>query len=440
MELMRGYFLNIVYLGVLLIAMPVLLWRAFRLGKYRQGWPEKLWGRVPVRANLHRPAAWFHAVSVGEVLQLQRLVKEFQERHPGWDVVITTTTSTGYQVAVEKFPTCHVSYFPLDFTWAVSLALDRFQPSVLALVELELWPNLIDEAKRRGVSVCIVNGRLSEKSFKGYTRLKRMLAPTMSQIDLVLAQNEEYAERFQALGTPAARVQVTGSIKFDGVTLTCDPLKLASLKQSFQLNDESPVFMAGSTHPPEEEIAIQAWQKVRETYPDLKLLLVPRHAERFDEVANLVKSRDVTLIRRSQPHDLHRGSKSGTVLLLDTLGELTTTWGLADIAFVGGSITQRGGQNMIEPAALKKPVLLGPNVWNFSQIAGELFEVKAAVTVRNEEEMVEQLKTLLSDRKLAESMGQAGQSVVVKHQGAVAKTLNSIDHLLPAERSERSAA
>ncbi len=431
MELMRGYFLNIIYFGVLLVAMPFLLWRAFRLGKYRQGWPEKLWGNVPERPNKSRSAAWFHAVSVGEVLQLQRLVKDFSARHPGWDVIITTTTSTGYNVAYEKFPQCHVSYFPLDFTWAVARTFDRFQPAVLALVELELWPNLINEAKRRGIPVCIINGRLSEKSFKGYARLKPVLASTMAQFDLVLAQNDEYAKRFGFLGVPSAHVQVTGSIKFDGVSLKCDSDKLADLRRAFQLSANSRVFMAGSTHPPEEELAIQAWQIARKKFPDLRLLLVPRHAERFEEVALLVKNLGVTLIRRSKPQGPVDSSKAGVVLFLDTLGELSTAWGLADVAFVGGSITQRGGQNMIEPSALGKPILMGPHVWNFAQIAGELLEVGAAATVHDMEELADQASRLLSDSDLSKQMGEAGQAVVVRHQGAVAKSLDALDTLIP---------
>lgn len=436
---MRGAFFNLIYACLLSIALPLLVWRAFRLGKYKQGWPEKLWGEVPARPHLERPAAWFHAVSVGEVLQLQRLVREFQSSHPDWDVIITTTTSTGYQVASDKFPKCHVSYFPLDFTWAVSRVLDRFRPSLLVLVELELWPNLIDEAKRRGVRICIINGRLSENSFRGYARLKSMLAATLSKLDLVLAQNFVYAERFEALGTPASRVQITGSIKFDGVTLTSAPDKLSDFRRGFQLNDSACVFMAGSTHPPEEEIVLNAWQNVREAFPDLKLLLVPRHAERFEEVAKLVTSRGFTLIRRSQPDMIYYGLDSGSVLLLDTLGELSTAWGLADIAFVGGSITQRGGQNMIEPAALRKPILMGPNVWNFAQIADELINSKAAQLVHNEAELAASVMQILRDAGLAKSMGDAGQKVVIRHQGAVKKTLKHLDEIMGSGQKSKAA-
>src|SRR3954447_25018718 len=228
------FVLNLIYLAVIVACAPVLALRAFRSGKYREGWAEKVMGTAPVRID-DRPCLWFHAVSVGEVLLLKPIVRELERRRPGWDVVISTTTNTGLAVARRTFPDLVTFYAPLDFSWATREAVARIRPTVLALVELELWPNLVCAAKRAGARVAIVNGRLSHRSHRGYRRLRGPLGPTIRRLDAVAVQSEEYAERFVDLGVPRQRIRVTGSVKYDGLESDRNNARTLGLRRALGL-------------------------------------------------------------------------------------------------------------------------------------------------------------------------------------------------------------
>ena len=281
--------------------------------------------RLPV-SHADEKVIWLHAVSVGEVLQLRTLVPELQRRHPETSVLITTTTVTGHAVAVETFPDCRVAYCPLDFTWAVRTALQRVQPVLVCLVELELWPNLIRETAAAGVPLMLINGRMSERSYRGYRRLRSFMRSLLSRFDTLAVQTDEYADRLRNLGAPVDRVHVTGSIKFDGVDATRSLDAIDDLRNRFGITNIETVFVAGSTHAPEEMIVLDTWEQLRTDFPGLRLVLVPRHRERFDDVAALVESRGHTLIRGSQSSQAQPAS-SDAVCLLDTLGELPACWG-----------------------------------------------------------------------------------------------------------------
>lgn len=424
------WFLNFAYAALLLLVSPVLLYRRWVHGKYRDGWSEKLWGRLPERDG-SRPCVWLHAVSVGEVLQLRPVMQLLAAQRPDWDFVITTTTRTGLDVAKKEFAQHTVCYCPLDFSWAVRRAIARLKPSAIVLVELELWPNLVLTAQRLGVPLALINGRVSEKSFRGYRRIRPLIARLLRCFDLIAAQNREYADRLLALGAPNERLQVTGSIKFDGVQLDRANSRTAELRQFFGLRNGEKVFIAGSTQDPEESFALDAWQSLRNEFPDLRLILVPRHKERFEDVAALVTSRGLTLQRRS-----NAARSTGDVWLLDTLGELGACWGLADIAFVGGSLTQRGGQNMLEPAAYGAAVLFGPNTWNFRDIVEQLLARDAACVVRSADELTAAVGSLLRDSETAGELGRRASSFVATQQGAAART---VDLLLQLPISSASA-
>lgn len=411
---------NIVYGVLLLIASPVLLYRRLRYGKYRDGWSEKLWGRLPVRTS-ERPCVWLHAVSVGEVLQLRSVMKLLVAQRPNWEFVITTTTRTGLDVARREFSEHTVCYCPLDFSWAVRTALTRIRPTALVLVELELWPNLIAAAKSLGISLSLINGRLSARSFRGYRQVRWLVGRLLRQFDLIAVQNPEYARRFLSLGASTQRVAITGSIKFDGVQHDRGNPRTAEIRRHFGLRDGEIVFIAGSTQAPEESLALDTWQSLREEFPSLRLILVPRHAERFDEVANLVISRGWPLRRRT---DAATGdSPAETVLLLDTLGELGACWGLADIAFVGGSLTRRGGQNMLEPAAYGAAVLFGPNTQNFRDIVEQLLSRRAARMVASGAELTEAVRDFLRQPETRQALGDPAREFVASQQGAATRTV-----------------
>lgn len=426
--------LNVVYLVLLVVLSPWLVFEALRKGKYREGWREKLTGDVPQRIG-DRPCVWFHAVSVGEVLLLKPLVGELGRRRPGWDVMVSTTTTTGLAVARRTFPDLVTFYAPLDFSWATRRAVARVRPTVLALVELEIWPNLVWAAKSAGARVAIVNGRLSRRSHKGYRRLRGPLGPTLRQLDAVAAQNEEYAGRFVDLGIPSRRVTVTGSVKYDGLESDPNNPRTLALRRALGLSGAELVFVAGSTMEGEEAAALRAYHEARRYHPRLRLVLVPRHPERFDRVAGWLREQGEPVLRRSEcgpggPPAPRRG-ESPPVVLVDTVGELASVWGLADVAFVGGSLLPgRGGQNMMEPAAFGAAVLFGPHTDNFRETVEQLLARGGARRVADDADLARALVEDLDDPESASARGAAGRAFVLAQNGAADRTLSELDRLV----------
>lgn len=497
-----SYLLNIAYLAILTLASPWLLYAAIFKGKYREGFAEKFLGRVPRRRSLgfhpgqssphardgipgYRPCIWLHAVSVGEVNLLAMLLGEIEGRRPDVECVISTTTMTGYALAKKKHAPRTVFYCPLDFSWAVKSALRRIRPDVLLLAELELWPNLIRMAKTQGVRVAVVNGRLSEKSFRGYSRIRTLVRSILEQIDVIAVQNDEYAGRFRALlgekgsgvffsdaenplssETPPSKkktpdpVRVTGSLKFDGAQTDRQNPKTRELAALAGITDDDIVLLAGSTQEPEEGLALAAFAELKEEFPQLRLVLVPRHPDRFDEVAAMLDRSGLLWQRRSTlvgtgslacTSDSRSESASpGTgwppvptgarILLVDTIGELGAWWGTAQIAYVGGSMGSRGGQNMIEPAAYGAVVAFGPNTWNFRDIVQMLLAADAAVVVADGGELTEFVRQCLQDPSRASELGEAARALVAGQLGATARTIDLVEPLLPRADLERRAA
>lgn len=427
---MIGWLLNLCYGLGLSAALPVLAWRAATQGKYRTGWAEKLLGWLPVSAEGER-VVWLHAVSVGEVLQLRSLISALNAQRPDLSVLITTTTVTGQSVARETFPQCRVAYCPLDFTWAVETALRRVRPVMLGLVELELWPNLIRHTAAHRVPLILVNGRLSENSYRGYRRIRPAVRHLLMQFNSLTAQTAEYAQRLADLGAPAERLHVTGSLKFDGVDVGRLSARTDELRAALGLSATDQVFMAGSTHAPEEALILDVWEQLRADVPGLRLLIVPRHRERFDEVAALITARGWAVRRRSAER-VGEATGADTVCLLDTLGELTACWGIADIAYVGGSLTARGGQNMIEPAAFGVPVLVGPNTTNFRDVVEGLCSVGGIQVASDPSDLLDHLRRLLANPSEASTMGQAAQTFVRAQQGATVRMLELMAAQFPA--------
>ena len=442
-----AWLLNLAYCGLLLAVSPWLLYRAVRQGKYRHGWKAKLWGAVPPRTS-DKPCLWLHAVSVGEVMQLQPILESLGRQEPDLQFVISVTTTTGYDVAVQRYPGCQVIYYPLDFSWAVERALDRIRPTAIGLVELELWPNFLFAAARRNIPVLLINGRISERSFRGYLRIRPLVASMLRTVRRLLVQNEIYGDRLTRLGAPACRISVTGSIKFDGAHTDRNNPRTCELRRLFGLGTGERVFIAGSTQAPEEQYALDAWLSLRTTWPELRLILVPRHKERFEEVARLVEERyRLPLLRRSRAGNEPAQSDAGDkpVLLLDTLGELSACWGLADIAFVGGSLTSRGGQNMIEPSGYGAAVMFGPNTWNFKDVVDQLLSRQAALVVQSQEELTTRLAELLAHPEQAAGYGWRATSLVSSQRGATERTVGLISATLadsrnPAARPAQRAA
>jgi len=422
-----AYVLNVVYLAALALAAPWLLYQRLRHGKYREGWDAKFWGRLPRRAG-DNPCLWLHAVSVGEVNLLAPLLERWERLHPEWHVVISTTTQAGYALAKKKYAPRAIIYCPLDFSWAVRRAMRRIRPTLLVLTELELWPNLIDAAKRHGAKVAVVNGRLSEKSYRGYRRIRWLVRDVLAKIDLLAVQNREYAERFVALGPKTKTVHVTGSIKFDGARTCRDCDQTQRLACLAGITDRDIVLLAGSTQDPEESLALSVFERLSAEFPRLRLILVPRHPERFDEVAAMLDRCGVLWERRSKLDS--PAQVNARVLLVDAVGELGYWWGAAQIAFVGGSLTNRGGQNMIEPAGYGAAVAFGPNTWNFRDVVTLFLERDAAVVVRDGAELGAFVRRCLTEPAFADELGRRAQELVLQQQGAADRTIELLEQLV----------
>jgi 3-deoxy-D-manno-octulosonic-acid transferase len=432
------YLFNLLYFIALLALSPLLLWKAWTTGKYRRGMLAKLRGLAP-RRDTDRPCAWFHGVSVGEVHLLRQVVAAFRRRHPRWDCIISTTTDTGFDEASKHFADLSVFFWPLDFSWAVRRALRTVNPTLVVLAEGELWPNFLTAAREHGTLVAIVNGRMSPRSLRNYQRIGWLSRRLFSGINLIVAQTEEYATRYRTLGAPVERVSATGNVKFDGVSADRQNARTRDLAHLFRVEPGDLVWVCGSTQGPEEVIALDIFGRLRAEFPALRLFLVPRQRERFEDVAQLLQRRGESFLRRSTLTE--PVSTRPAVVLVDTIGELGALWGLADVAFVGGSLDgRRGGQNMIEPAAYGASVLFGPHVWNFAETARRLVEAEAAIQISDTEELEATVRRLLGDVAERQRIGRDARQFVQRQQGATERTIDLLEGLLVGAKPANRAA
>ncbi len=430
--------LDAAYLFVLILLSPWLLYRAWRTGRYRHGLRDKLLGLSSISnqqsALVNRPV-WFHGVSVGEIHLLRQVIAAFRQRYPRWPVVVSTTTDTGFEEARKCFPDLSVIHFPFDFSWAVRRTLQAVDPALIVLAEGELWPNSLLAARQRGVPVAVINGRMSPRSLRRYRRLGPLSRWLVRQIKLLAMQTDAYAAAVRDLGADAEQVQVTGSVKFDGVTTDRHNPRTEALRQLFEVSANDLVWIAGSTQAPEEQIVLDIYHRLRPAHSNLRLFLVPRQKDRFDEVAKLLERAGLPFTRRSSILD-----PRSSVVLIDSIGELGALWGLADVAFVGGSLDgRRGGQNMIEPAAYGAAVVFGPHVWNFRNVATRLVEAGGACQVADAAELERVTARLLGDVEERRRLGTAARDYVLRQQGATEKTIDLLGQLLGA-RHDRSRA
>lgn len=442
-----SWLLNILYVCFLVGASPWLLWRYLSSGKNKRGWSHKIFGLVVPRQSAS-PCIWLHAVSLGEVNLLGPVLEELKQRHPGFDLVISTTTETGFDLASKKFPEHYTFFCPLDFTWAIKRVLKRIRPGLLVLVELELWPNLIQTTRSAGIPVAVVNGRLSANSFRGYRRFLWFIGGSFKKIAMIAAQNETYAERFRKLGCHPANVCVTGNVKFDGVETNRENPKTKKLARIAGIGERDQVFVAGSTQVEEDLIAARVYQRLCQTHPDLRLILVPRHPERCKSLVNQLKQIGIPSALRSclgpgssrtlnsEPTTCQRlpvkasGFSIRPVLIVDVIGELGAWWGCSNVTYVGGSLGNRGGQNMIEPAAFGLPVSFGPSTENFREIVQELLEHNAAEVIHDEATLLGFVERTLSEPNWSVEIGVRAKNVVMNHLGASQRTVDVLSKVM----------
>jgi len=425
------YLLNLIYLLAWLCLAPWLCWQAWMRKKPVRGLWAKWFGHVGRIANpaySHSPVAWFHGVSVGEIHLLRQVVTRFRECFPHWQCVVSATTATGFEEARKQFADLPVVFWPFDFTWAVKNALRTIRPTLVVLSEGEMWPNFIGAAKAQGVKVAVINGRMSPRSARRFARFRWLLSGVFGQLDWIGAQNDEYREHFLALG--ATTVVSTGNIKYDGVSTERGNARTQAMRTLLSIAPDALVWVAGSTQDPEEALAVDIYRRAKAVHPQLRLILVPRHPERFDEVARLLERSGLAFVRRGE---LNVGTSipPDAIILVDTIGELSAIWGLANIAFVGGSLDgKRGGQNMIEPSAFGAAVLFGPHTWNFKQTVADLLARAAAIEVRDGPALETAVMRLLADRTQRDRLGEAARAFVLSQQGATARTLDELQKLM----------
>jgi 3-deoxy-D-manno-octulosonic-acid transferase len=408
------------------VALPFYLWKGRGTGKYLPSFRERMGGPPPSLARGDAPSVWIHAVSVGEVLTARVLVAPLKQRLPGHRVFLSTTTVAGRAVAERSVRDADGVFFaPFDWPSPVRKALDRVQPALLVLVETEIWPNLIHEAHRRGVRVVIVNGRISPRSFGRYRAVRALLSRVLAEVDLFLMQSTPHAERARQIGAPPGRIRALGNLKFDALGEARAPAELSRLLGV--VTGGPPLWVAGSTVAGEERMVLAAFGEVRARVPGARLLLAPRHPERFAEVAALVEGAGFRAERRSA---LGPAGWEGDVLVLDTLGELAGVYALATVVFVGGSLVSAGGHNILEAAVEGKPILVGPHMENFQEIADEFGAEGALLVVLSAEELGREVAGLLADPARRAALGGAARAIVGRNRGALARTVDALAELI----------
>ncbi len=422
---------SILLLLALVVSAPWWLLQMLRHGKYRAGLGERL-GKVPDRllSQVAVNTIWIHAVSVGEVLAISRVIDELKTQLSGWRIVVSTTTDTGQKLARERFGENNVFYFPVDLPFAVRAYFQALRPRLLALAESEFWPNLLRWARLSGTAVAVVNARVSDRSLPGYLRFQKLLLRVMQNVQLFLAQSEEDARRLVQMGALAARVKVSGNLKFE-VKPPVRPA-IAAAFAAMRRQEIGPLLVAGSTLDGEDAMLLDMFRQVVARYPKALLLLAPRHPERFDTVASLLGSSGLPYQRRSQWKE---GLPIvGSVFLLDSIGELASLYEFADLAFVGGSLVPRGGHNVLEAAQFGTPILVGPHTENFRDIV-EVFRRADALRVVTAQTLSGAVLHLLEHQDERTALGGRALEVMRSQRGATERTANALLELL----SERGA-
>ncbi|MEC4166020.1 lipid IV(A) 3-deoxy-D-manno-octulosonic acid transferase [Pseudomonas sp. MS-1(2024)] len=421
----RTLYTLLFHLGLPLVAIRLWL-RARKAPAYARRIGERFALNLPV---MQPGGIWVHAVSVGESIAAAPMIRELLKRYPQLPITVTCMTPTGserIQALFANEPRIQHCYLPYDLPWAAARFLDRVKPRLGVIMETELWPNHIHQCAKRGIPVALANARLSARSAKGYARFAGLTRPMLEEMSLIAVQTEAEAERFRLLGARPECVEVTGSIKFD---LSIDPqllVKARALREQWQAQ-ERPVWIAASTHEGEDEIVLSAHRQLLASYPNGLLILVPRHPERFNSVFQLCQREGFATVRRSSGEPVAAQTQ---VLLGDTMGELLFLYALADSAFVGGSLVPNGGHNLLEPAALAKPVLSGPHLFNFLEIAAKLREAAALEEVEDAQGLALAVQRLFELPQDAQRMAEAGLKVMQLNQGALQRLLDGLARLM----------
>lgn len=454
--------LDLMYLAGIALGAPYILLKMATSERFRAGLSQRL-GWIPARKG-QRPCFWIHTASVGEVLTTKALINSIEETFSDHDIVITTSTNTGFSVAKRIFPDkdifhfpCDLSwiirpnkdifYFPLDLSWIMRKVFNNIKPTYVILIELEIWPNLLITASQQGVPVVVMNGRISERSVKAYQVLsfisREFARALTSTRNLYCARTETDAKSFQKLGIADERILVTGTMKYDNVSTRQDEAVTNHYARLFNLEKDCPVIIGGSTHEGEEAALLRIYKTLRHKISNLKLILAPRHIERTKDVVKLIKEMGLPCVQKTH---LDRGRDSSSasgelqndnkeaVILIDTVGDLAKIYPLASCVFVGKSLFANGGQNIMEPAGMGVPVVCGPYMYNFKEETQLLLDNQAVKVVNNEQELLSTIQGFLENPKAAKEMGERAKKVVIENKGATVCNITILKNLLEKER------
>ncbi len=394
--------------------------------KFHQGFWTRF-GRFPKKllmALKDKQNIWVHAVSIGEVLSVVDLIQKLEETYPQYQIVISTVTQSGYNVALSKFKNDHfVIYAPLDLSFVVRRYLRFIQPKIYIATETEIWPNLFVILGRNKIPIVQVNGRMSDRALEGYKKIGFIIKRALRFVDMFCMQSEGDAEKILSLGVDKNKVCVVGNMKFDDLP----EVSIFNLKD-FGFRDNYPLWIAGSTHPGEELLILNIYRTLIAEFPEIKLVLAPRHVERTGEIVQIVEQSGFQPVKFSQIHETALNTQS--VVILDTIGHLKSLYNFAKVVFIGKSLTGIGGQNIIEPAFFGKPVIVGPNMQNFKDVLDVFVKGNGVIQVNDAEELTKVMRQLLNDPQRMKSIGQAAQKVIEQNRGASEKTLNIITQIL----------
>jgi 3-deoxy-D-manno-octulosonic-acid transferase len=421
---------DVYYYAFGLLTAPFWAWKLLTSSRYREGFARRFGFGHPDRRG-QPPAIWVHGVSVGEVLAARDLIKRVRAARPETPVVLTVTTRTGFAIARQTYPELPVTYFPMDTGHAVRRTLARLNPALLVLVELELWPNVLLECHRRGIPVAVVNGRITQRSFDGYRLIRWALAPGLRRLASVCTQTGAYGERLAALGVPLDRIRVTGNLKFDAVDPSAAEGRRDEMRRRLGVDAAAPVWVAGSVHPGEVPVLLDAWRELTRTLPALKWVVVPRHPEKRDEIAAALKAGGAPPARLTALDGGGADPSAAPVILGDTMGELMAIYAVARAATVGGTWVPIGGHNPLEPASLGVPCAVGPHRFTIKDAARMLEGVGALRVAESGIALAVALRAWLADPQVAATAGAAARAAVERERGATQRTFDVLAARLP---------
>ncbi|HEU4769690.1 MAG TPA: 3-deoxy-D-manno-octulosonic acid transferase [Pyrinomonadaceae bacterium] len=428
----------------LLVLIPHFLFQALAHGKYVEGLRQRF-GLLPARTIARHPVIWLHCVSVGETQAARPLVDQLKRQFPHHALVVSTITRTGQKLARDVFAKQaeEVFYFPFDWRWTARRALSAINPDAVLIMETELWPNFLRECESREIPVALVNGRISRQSFRRYSAIKFFLERMLRSLTVAVMQSDVDAGRLRDLGMPVERLHTAGNLKFDAKDISMPTEQTLEIRERFGLRDDVSLILAASTHAPEEQIILDSFKQLR---GPARLMLAPRHPERFQEVASLIRESGLSWARRTDAPSA--GDADAAVILLDTIGELPSTYALATVVFVGGSIVDRGGHNVLEPAAAGVPVVTGAHTHNFHAIVDQLNKAEALVQLPPVEgarasaeasaELAQALTSLLADADRRAELATRAKQLIATNRGAAERTINLIAPLLSPPRQNSS--